>query len=112
MALVYCKHNHYRIDEAWIEINETKTRMRLVVYLNNSFKPIILSEFDISYSYYISEAGAGTYETWCGKTGDCEDGEPKEVVVKNSAINFGCYEVGSSIFVWYKNKFIEIGISD
>ncbi len=99
-------------DEAWILINHTETKMRFCVYMNGNIHNTIIQQFDFSYGYYIAKAEAGTYETYCGRYNECENGEPAEFIVKNSAIYFGFAEKGFEIYVWQNSKFVSFTISD
>lgn len=48
---------------------------------------------------YIEPAGT-SIETWCGKTGECDDGEQKSLKLIRPGIDVGVFEVGYSTFYW------------
>ncbi len=110
------------VDDAWILINKRTKGWGLFAFLrmDKNGKDGEIFELDSKLDGYPQRMGLkiakpGKYTTACGKgIWECEDDEPKEVVISNASIDFFIYESAGSLFFWDKkqSKFIRVWTSD
>ncbi len=107
------------IDDVWIMFRKKGVGYGIFVFLNQrTGKPIIQQIVNETegqpYNYSIYVADSGVYETWCGKSGQCKQGEPESINLRGSGIFLTAS--GSSTILYYwdstKQKFASIFISD
>ena len=90
-------------DEAWILLKTGSEMGGLYVFFKSAkggATPQLLAKVDHPRSMGVSAVPPGEYETWCGKSGQCQDGEAKIVSSKIPALSFFQFESASSIFIW------------
>jgi hypothetical protein len=107
-------------DEARLLINDKENKMGLFVTLSSQERktPVLLDTIADKRTIEvmgIEVAKPGAYKTACGKGyWACKKGEPSELGLTNSAIDFFRFESANSYFVWDSKtkKFIRIWTSD